>query len=399
MKTNRLKAVSFGSMILLMLVLIVATIVEKSYGTSFTVGNIYHTWWFIALWALLALSAMAYIMHVSRRKILTMLHISLTVVLAGAFVSFITSQRGEIALSCNGIPASMFTDTDGELKKLPFRMQLDRIDTDHTGAPAQSRNHTAHIIISNKENVTEQYSVSLNKPISTRGYTFCIKSVNNGNLSLLATYDPFGVPVSYLGYLMTLSSFAFLFFDNKSELNCILTKKRQRITYKSILIAIGIIILVFSRIKRFSGSDSQPILHTPLLTAHISTIITAYSLIVCVCLNSFIALFQNSDKKRLRDRALIGRLLLYPATMLLAAGIFIGAFWAHISWGRHWGWDPKEVWALITLLTCSITFHTRSLPLMAKPRIFHIYCIVIFLVMLFTYFGVNYLLGGLHSYT
>ena len=93
-----------------------------------------------------------------------------------------------------------------------------------------------------------------------------------------------------------------------------------------------------------------------------------------------------------------GRFLLYPATMLLATGIFIGAIWANISWGRYWGWDPKEVWALLTLLGCSITFHTSSLPIMSKPRFFHIYCIGIFVVMLFTYFGVNYLLNGLHSY-
>ncbi|MBO5921412.1 MAG: cytochrome c biogenesis protein CcsA, partial [Bacteroidaceae bacterium] len=90
--------------------------------------------------------------------------------------------------------------------------------------------------------------------------------------------------------------------------------------------------------------------------------------------------------------------LLYPATMLLATGIFIGAVWAYISWGRYWGWDPKEVWALVTLFACSFAFHTRSLPFMAKPLFFHIYCIAVFAIMLFTYFGVNYLLGGIHSY-
>ena len=97
-------------------------------------------------------------------------------------------------------------------------------------------------------------------------------------------------------------------------------------------------------------------------------------------------------------QALLGHALLYPATMLLATGIFIGAVWANISWGRYWGWDPKEVWALITLLLCSVAFHTRSLRFISKPVTFHIFCIVAFVAVLFTYFGVNYLLGGLHSY-
>ena len=106
----------------------------------------------------------------------------------------------------------------------------------------------------------------------------------------------------------------------------------------------------------------------------------------------------TKDEKRRTQQTLLGRLLLYPATMLLACGIFIGAVWANLSWGRYWGWDPKEVWALVTLLVCSVAFHTRSLRFMAKPVAFHIFCIVAFVAVLFTFFGVNYLLGGLHSY-
>jgi ABC-type transport system involved in cytochrome c biogenesis permease subunit len=140
----------------------------------------------------------------------------------------------------------------------------------------------------------------------------------------------------------------------------------------------------------------QPILRTPLLGIHVTTIIIAYALLACTAINAVIALCGKENKRA--SKALIGRALLYPATMLLATGIFIGAVWANISWGRYWGWDPKEVWALVTLLACSFAFHTRSLPFMAKPLFFHIYCIAVFAIMLFTYFGVNYLLGGIHSY-
>ena len=120
-----------------------------------------------------------------------------------------------------------------------------------------------------------------------------------------------------------------------------------------------------------------------------------------MALNASVALcyyWFKGDVKRMERMALLGRVLLYPATMLLTVGIFIGAVWADISWGRYWGWDPKEVWALVTLILCSFGFHTRSLRFMNNSLAFHLFCVVAFFSMLFTFFGVNYLLGGLHSY-
>ena len=90
--------------------------------------------------------------------------------------------------------------------------------------------------------------------------------------------------------------------------------------------------------------------------------------------------------------------MLYPAVFLLAVGIFLGALWANISWGRYWGWDPKEVWALITLLVYSVAFHSQSIALLRRPAYFHAYLVAAFLMVLMTYFGVNYFLGGMHSY-
>ena len=145
----------------------------------------------------------------------------------------------------------------------------------------------------------------------------------------------------------------------------------------------------------------QPVLRTPLLPLHVITIILSYVFIGLLAVNALVSLvvyWFNGNYTRLENTAISGRVMLYYATWLLVAGIFLGAAWANIAWGRYWGWDPKEVWALITLLVCSVGFHTRSLPFMARPLVFHIFCLVAFLAMLFTFFGVNYLLGGLHSY-
>jgi ABC-type transport system involved in cytochrome c biogenesis permease subunit len=89
---------------------------------------------------------------------------------------------------------------------------------------------------------------------------------------------------------------------------------------------------------------------------------------------------------------------LTPAVFLLAIGIFIGAIWANVSWGRYWGWDPKETWALATLLVYALPLHRTSFPLFKRDAYFHTYCILAFASVLMTYFGVNHLLGGLHSY-
>lgn len=80
--------------------------------------------------------------------------------------------------------------------------------------------------------------------------------------------------------------------------------------------------------------------------------------------------------------------------------MFIGAVWANQSWGRYWGWDPKETCALVMFLIYSVPMHWASRPLKCfrKPRVLHWYLLLAVFSVLFTYFGANYLLPGLHSY-
>lgn len=137
----------------------------------------------------------------------------------------------------------------------------------------------------------------------------------------------------------------------------------------------------------------MPVLHSPWLTTHVSLIMISYSLF------AFMAVIAGVDlvKKDARLDAL-NRLMLYPAEIFLTIGIFLGAIWANQSWGTYWSWDPKEVWALISMLIYCVPLHVGSLPLMRKAKVHDIYLIIAFLSILMTYFGVNYLLGGMHSY-
>lgn len=147
----------------------------------------------------------------------------------------------------------------------------------------------------------------------------------------------------------------------------------------------------------------MPVLSSPLLSIHVSLIMVAYALFAFIMLNGIVALIVMRSKdaqvhERVETITVLSRLLLFPATLFLGVGIFIGAVWANVSWGRYWAWDPKEVWALITFMLYGAAFHTGSIKKFRNPEFFHIYMIAAFAAVLITYFGVNYLLGGMHSY-
>lgn len=139
----------------------------------------------------------------------------------------------------------------------------------------------------------------------------------------------------------------------------------------------------------------MPVLHSPWLSLHVATVMMAYALLLLSFVNSFISVICRSQSERQIDLSLA---FIYPATALLSVGIFVGAVWANESWGRYWAWDPKEVWALITLLVYVVPLHPSLIGRLAVGKAIHIYIIVSFLTVIMTYFGVNYLLGGMHSY-
>lgn len=161
-----------------------------------------------------------------------------------------------------------------------------------------------------------------------------------------------------------------------------------------LLLVAGMALLV----SNMSASNPQishlmPVLQSPLLSLHVSVIMVSYALFALLMLQSVIALL-SATKHPTSDHMRLLRI----GVCCLATGIFLGAVWANMSWGRYWGWDPKEVWALITLLVYAFPLHSRMLPFFRRPRVFYLYCVLAFGAVLFTYFGVNFLLGGMHAY-
>jgi ABC-type transport system involved in cytochrome c biogenesis permease subunit len=124
----------------------------------------------------------------------------------------------------------------------------------------------------------------------------------------------------------------------------------------------------------------------------------SYALLGFTFMNALVGVWLPEADERSQQLTLLSRLLLYPAVLLLFVGIFLGSVWANVSWGTYWSWDPNESWALITLLVYSIPLHAESLPWFRSTRNYRIYSLLAFACLLMTYLGVNYLLGGMHSY-
>lgn len=150
-----------------------------------------------------------------------------------------------------------------------------------------------------------------------------------------------------------------------------------------------------------------PVLKSYWLTLHVSVIISSYGFLgLGAILGLIVLILYSLSSPRNRERiskavdelTVLNYSTLTIGLYLLTIGTFLGAIWANESWGRYWGWDPKETWSLITLIIYSIVIHSRMIKSLRSIFVFNILSLFAFSSVLMTYFGVNYYLSGLHSY-
>lgn len=167
----------------------------------------------------------------------------------------------------------------------------------------------------------------------------------------------------------------------------------------------------FLLVSHISQMDPQithimPVLQSPLLSIHVSVIMAAFALLsltfVCALMALLLCVVRGRRAEglyaQLTALRALSQLFYYPALAALAVGIFVGAVWANVSWGTYWSWDAKEVWALITFMVYAVAAHRGSLPFVRGVMSWHVFMAAAFATILMTYFGVNYFLGGMHSY-
>jgi cytochrome c-type biogenesis protein CcsB len=150
-----------------------------------------------------------------------------------------------------------------------------------------------------------------------------------------------------------------------------------------------------------------PVLKSYWLTIHVATITASYGFLALGGMTGFlnlcIMIFRNKDNVErvnltLKELTLIIELSFSVGLVLLVIGNFLGGIWANESWGRYWGWDPKETWSLVTIIVYSFILHMRLIPGLRSTFSFNFMSMFGFSSVLMTYFGVNYYLSGLHSY-
>ena len=154
-------------------------------------------------------------------------------------------------------------------------------------------------------------------------------------------------------------------------------------------------------------ANLQAVLNSYWLMIHTAVIVASYGPFTLGAVLGFVSLmlmiFTTTDNKKrmdlnIKELTVINEMALTVGMVLLAIGTFLGGQWANESWGRYWGWDPKETWALISLIVYAFVIHMRLIPGLRGRWTFNMLSIFALSFIFFTYFGVNYYLSGLHAY-
>jgi ABC-type transport system involved in cytochrome c biogenesis permease subunit len=163
------------------------------------------------------------------------------------------------------------------------------------------------------------------------------------------------------------------------------------------LIVVGLVALASSPLMPKGATPLVPALQSYWLWLHVSVTLLGEAFFCIAFVSSLLYLGADSVEKKERLDALSYRAVAVGFPLFTLGGLVFGMVWAYRAWGRYWSWDPKEVWSLITWFVFALYLHTR-IVMGWKGKRSAIIAIVGFLAALFTYFGVNYLLSGLHSY-
>ncbi|MGA0233845.1 MAG: cytochrome c biogenesis protein, partial [Saprospiraceae bacterium] len=150
-----------------------------------------------------------------------------------------------------------------------------------------------------------------------------------------------------------------------------------------------------------------PVLRSYWLTIHVSLIAGSYGFLMLGALIGLINLIlfmflSEGNKLRIKsvvqEMSYISEITLIGGLVMISIGTYLGGVWANESWGRYWGWDAKETWALVTILVYAFILHMRIIPKLNGLYIYNIAKLFGWASVIMTYFGVNYYLSGLHSY-
>nr|WP_299072996.1 cytochrome c biogenesis protein CcsA [uncultured Allomuricauda sp.] len=154
-------------------------------------------------------------------------------------------------------------------------------------------------------------------------------------------------------------------------------------------------------------TNLMPVLKSFWLKVHVATIVSSYAPLALSAVLGFMVLIlmiiETKKSKeaiaiRIKELTYINEISMTIGLFVLAVGTFLGGIWANESWGRYWAWDPKETWALISIIVYAVVLHLRFVPALKSRYVLNVASVFAFGSIIMTSFGVNYYLSGLHSY-
>jgi cytochrome c-type biogenesis protein CcsB len=226
---------------------------------------------------------------------------------------------------------------------------------------------------------------------------FVIHGIGLGMRWYISSYPPWSDGYEALLFIAWVGVLAGLIFARKSM---------------AALGATGILAFFLLYVAHLNNLDPQitnlvPVLQSYWLKVHVSVITASYAFLglgaVLAIVNLFLFIFKTSKNKlrlnlHIEELSYIIEMTSTIGLFMLTIGTFLGGIWANESWGRYWGWDPKETWALVSILVYAILLHLRLVPALKGKLVFNSVAMWSYSAILFTYFGVNFFLVGLHSY-
>ena len=237
----------------------------------------------------------------------------------------------------------------------------------------------------------------LNKAFYVYGLIFVVYSAGLALRWYISDHAPWSNGYETMVFVGWATSLSGLLFARKSPITLAIT---------SVLSGIVLFVAGMSWMNP-EITNLVPVLKSYWLIIHVAIITSSYGFLAMGALLGFLNLTlmvaRNKYKsERLNDSILeisyIIELALYIGLLLLTIGCFIGAVWANESWGRYWGWDPKETWALVSILVYAAILHLRKVPSVNSQLLLSSLSLVGFSTIIMTFFGVNYYLSGMHSY-
>jgi len=209
-----------------------------------------------------------------------------------------------------------------------------------------------------------------------------VRTVESGHAPFTNMYES-------LSFLAWASVLAFVWIDRKYRI--------PKIGPYLMLIAVGLVALASSPLMPKDATPLVPALQSYWLWLHVSVTLLGEAFFAVAFITSIMYLAAKTPEKKAEMDSVSYRCVAVGFPLFTLGGLVFGMVWAYKAWGTYWSWDPKEVWSLITWFVFALYLHTR-IVMGWKGKRSAIIAIIGFLAALFTYFGVNYLLSGLHSY-